>query len=147
MANLTKDKMISTVGREGRLANLPVDDESQIFKGAMVAQLTATGMAVPGSTASSGRCVGIAQHGQSAIGAAADGSKRVLVEWDRVFELDNGGGADAFSDASLMFSTAYMIDDQTVADNDGGATRQVAGTFVGFSENGKVKVYIGPYVS
>jgi hypothetical protein len=147
MALLTKDKMISTVGREGRLANLPVDDESLIYKGAMVAQLTATGMAVPGSTASSGRCVGIAQHQQSAIGAAADGSKRVLVEWDRVFELDNGGGADAFSDASPMFATAWMIDDQTVGDNDGGATRQIAGTFVGFSENGKVKVYIGPYVS
>lgn len=142
MANTTTNLIVNTIGKEGREVHIPVKAATHIFEGSMVAQATGAGTAVPGSTAASGQCVGVATHeADNSSGAAGD--KRVALETDRIFEFDNGGGADACSEATDLFLQLYMIDDHTVADNDGGATRQKAGLFMGMSENGKVRVYIG----
>ena len=109
----------------------------------MVAQLDGTAMLVPGSTASSGPCIGVASHGQD----NADGSDsdlRVIVETDRIFLFANAGGGDACSEATLLGSVVYMYDDHTIADNSNSGARQAAGYFAGMEPDsgGKVRVLI-----
>lgn len=128
-------------GQPGRLVNLPVDGGSHIYAGTLVSQLS-TGMVVPGSTATSGAAIGIAQHEQD-NSSGSDGDKRVMVEFSRIWEFDNGSGGDACSEATPMFATVYMGDDHTIFDNDNGATLKPAGRFMGMSEDGKVRVFVG----
>lgn len=128
-------------GQPGRLVNLPVDGGSHIYDGTLVAQL-GTGMVVPGSTASSGAAIGVAQHEQD-NSSGSDGDKRVLVEYGRIYELANAAGGDACSEALPMYAVVYMTDDHTVADNDASGTLKPAGRFMGMSEDGKVRVFVG----
>lgn len=142
MANYTDDAIIDVVGGPGPFAfDLPVDGGSAIFAGALVTQLTATGMAVPYSTAAAGLVVGVAQHAADNT-AGADGAKRVRVETNRIFSFFNGAGGDAFSEASLIGSAVYGTDDHTVADNSNTQARNVVGFFAGMEADGKVRVYI-----
>lgn len=143
MANTTVNLEIYRVGPDGEHLQLPVDGGAHIYKGTLLSTLTATGMAVPGSTAGSGRAVAVSTHEQDAS-AVADGVKEVRAETDRDFLFANGAGGDACSDATLIGATLWMVDDHTVGDNDGGATRQIAGTFRGMDPSGKVRVRVTP---
>ncbi len=142
MANTTENLIVNSIGKEGREVHLPVAASTHIYEGTFIAQSTGAGTAVPGSTASSGQAVAVSTH-EVDNSAGIAGAKRVACETDRVFEFANGAGGDACSEATDLFAQLYMIDDHTVADNDGGASRQKAGLFMGMSENGKVRVYVG----
>jgi hypothetical protein len=144
MANTTVNLNIETVGGPGPfIFSMPVDGGTHIYEGVLVSQLTGTGMVVPYSTASTSRCIGVAQHEQDNTDGA-DGAKRVFVESRRMFAMTNGAGGDAFSDANLIGSLVYGTDDHTVADNSSSGTRKPVGFFYGFEADGLVRVYIDP---
>jgi hypothetical protein len=142
MANATSNLIRRPYGLGGRDIHLPVDGGSNIWDGVLVSQLTATGMAVHGTTAGAGPAVGVATHQADNL-AGADGAKRIVVETERVFEFNNAGGADACSEATLLFSLVYMQDDNTIANNAATGTLKAAGRFMGMSEDGKVRVFVG----
>lgn len=143
MANITADTLIRAQGAEGRKRHLPVAATEEVFKGGLAAQLTATGGVCPLSTASSGPCIGMIQHGTN--NTSTIGVKRVEVEDARIYELDNDT-SDPFSDVSLVGAIAYAIDDHTVTDTQSG-TLAIAGTFVGLEASGKVAVYVDAQVN
>lgn len=144
MANTTVNLNTETVGGPGPFNfSVPVDGGTHIYEGVLVSQLTGTGMAVPYSTASTSRCIGVSQHEQDNT-SGADGDKRVMVESRRMFALINGAGADAFSDAHLIGAVVYGSDDHTVADNSSSGTRKPVGFFYGFEADGRVRVYVDP---
>lgn len=143
MANTDKNLIIETVGGPGPFTfDLPVDGGSHIYKGSLVSQLTSTGAVVPYSTASSGPCIGVAQHESNNTGS--DGDTRILVETKRCYAFTNGAGGDAFSEASLIGALVYGTDDQTVADNSNSVARKAVGFFMGMESDGKVRVYVDP---
>jgi hypothetical protein len=146
MANYTSDAIIETIGGPGPFCfDLPVDAGSKVYAGSLCTQLTATGMVVPYSTASAGVAVGVAQHAaDNSAAGTADGDKRVRVETMRVFAFDNGAGADAFSEASLIGAVVFGSDDHTVADNSSTQTRKAVGFFMGMETDGKVRVFVDP---
>ena len=141
MANSTVNLVIRPVdGRGARQVTLPVDGGSHIFAGTMVSQLTATAMLVPGSTASSGPCIGVAVHEQDAS-AVADSALRCQVLYDGIFAFANSG-TDPVAESSLFGAVVYMENDHTVAKTDATGTLKAAGYFVGMEPNGYVRVYI-----
>jgi hypothetical protein len=142
MSNTIKNLIRHPYGKDGRDVMLPVDGGSHIYEGTFVSQLNSTAMLVPGSTASSGAAVGVAVH-EADNTSGSDGAKRLRVETDRIFEFANGLTTDACSEATPMFAVVYMGDDHTVFDNDGSGSLKPAGRFMGMSEDGKVRVYVG----
>lgn len=137
MSNLSEGIAPQPYGKGGRKVTLPVKATSQIYEGAMVAQIA--GACVTGTTAAAGDCIGIAEHDQ--LGGAADGDKRITLMTDQVFLLANG--AAAVTDATPYGAQLYMEDDHTVGTGGLGATQQNAGRFVGFEDDGRVRVFIG----
>src|SRR5262249_15703968 len=104
-------------------------------------QLTATGMLVPGSTASSGPAIGVATHDQDNTDGS-DGDLRCIVATDKIYLFANGLTTDACSEATLLGAPVYMHDDHTVYDNDAGGTLKRAGYFAGMEPDGKVRVFV-----
>lgn len=142
MSNATSSIVTLPYGQGGRNVQLPVDGGSKIYKGTLVAQLTATTMLVAGSTASSGPAIGIATHDVD-NSAGSDGDLRCIVRMDQIFLLANGTSTDACSEATKLFSVVYMADDHTVYDNSAGSTLQAAGRFLGIEPDGRVRVFVG----
>lgn len=122
MALLTKDR--NTKRRAGEGFNDPLAAATKIYAGSLVC-LNAAGYAVPGSTATTLKVRGVAQEQvDNSAGAAGD----LSVETRRgVFPFDNSSAGDAITRAEIG-STAYIVDDHTVAKTNGGTTRSVAGT-------------------
>lgn len=139
MSNVTAAIQLNGMGRDGRRFHVPVDGGSDIYEGAMVAQLLATGMLVHATVAGAGPAIGKATHTALNSGGS-DGDVRCVVETDRTYAMTNGLTTDAFSEASLIGSPAYALDDHTVADNDNGGTLQQCGIFEGMEADGKVRV-------
>ncbi len=135
MANLTARQNMNGVGQDGRRFHVFVKAGTTVYEGAMVAQDVALGGLVHASAATSGPVLGVATH-QAAAG------ERCLVETDRIYIKDNGLTTDAFSDASIIGSPCYALDDHTVADNDNAGTLQFAGIFMGMEADGRVRVRI-----
>lgn len=135
MANTQVNLEILRIGKGGDHMHLAVDGGSHLFKGSLISQLTATGMAVPGTTANSGHAKGVAVHEQDATDDA-DAVKKVRVETNRDFVFANDG-TNPFSGDEAIGAIAYMTDDHTVA-----TTGTVAaGTFQGLDPEGvRVKV-------
>src|SRR5215831_13146388 len=100
MANAQNALIITTIGHEGLIFDLPVDGGTAIYEGTIVTQLTATGMVVPYSTASSDMAIGVAQHNQDNT-TGSDGDKRVRIESKRAYVFANGTAADAFAESDL----------------------------------------------
>lgn len=139
MALLTVGIPPQPVGQGGRKINVPVQATTQIYEGAMVAEIS--GAAVPGSTAGAGGCIGVAE--QDALGGASNGAVRMSIWTDKVFIFANG--ANAVADTTPLFTTLYMEDDHTVGTGGiGGTGEGVAGLFFGMEDDGRVRVYIGP---
>ncbi len=139
MSNATADiNSAIKVGQDGRRINLPVDGGSTIYKNTLVAQLQATGMVVPATTAGAGPAIGYATHG--VVNSGSDGDERLVVETDCVVRLTNGATTDAFSEASILGAPVYLLDDHTGADNDNSGTLQQGGTFDGIDTDGKIRV-------
>lgn len=121
MAALTEDR--KTQMRDGEVMSLQVAGAKSIFAGALVAR-DASGYATPGATATGIRGIGRAE-GQADNSSGADGDMAVAVR-KGVFCFDNDG-TDTVTIAHIG-NDCYMVDDQSVASNDGTGTRSVAGT-------------------
>lgn len=135
MSNLTSGQPIEPVGREGRENVLPVKATAQLYEGAMVS--TIAGALCTGTTASASDCVGVVTH--DALGGASDGSVRAKIIFDRIFKF--AAGTNAPTDATPMYTTLFMEDDNHVGT--GAVGQRVAGKFMGFEDDGEVRVYIG----
>jgi hypothetical protein len=142
MPNATTPLIRTTFGLEGYIFDLPVAASTTIYEGTFVSQLTASGAAVPSSTALSGVCVGVAQHTSANAGSAGD--KRIQVETKRMYAFTNGLTTDAFSEATLIGTVAYALDDNTVADNSNSGANKAVGFFFGMEDDGRVRIYVDP---
>jgi hypothetical protein len=103
----------------------------KINAGALVA-LTAAGLATPGATATTLTAAGVAEEPCDNTGGAA-GAKRVTLSRG-VFRFNNLG-ADAVTEADLL-KDCFIVDDDTVAKTNGGATRSRAGKVIDVEAGG-----------
>lgn len=146
MANVTAPGQYSdSMGDGPFIFDLPVGAGAKLFRTILVSQLTANGAAVPYSTASTGVCVGVAQHDIDNTGGAA-GDKRARVETKRAYAFANGTSGDAFSEATLIGSVVYGSDDHTVAKVSTGG-RKAVGFFLGMESDGRVRVFVDPMLA
>lgn len=136
MSNATSDQALGGIGQDGLRYHVPVKTSTNIYVGTMVAQQLSDGLLVAATTAGAGPAIGKATH----TILAASAGQRMMIETDRTYSMTNGLTTDAFSEASLIGSPAYALDDHTVADNDNAGTLQQCGTFEGMDTNGKVRV-------
>lgn len=127
MPALTQDR--NTPQRFGDTFNHPVAASSVIFAGSIVV-LNAAGDAVPGSTATGLKAVGRAEQYIDNSGGVA-GDKAVDVR-KGTFRFENDGSIDRTD----IEATAYIVDDQTVANTDGTGTRSAAGKIVDVDADG-----------
>lgn len=121
MSNLTGDR--NTPLRDNKEFSFPVAAATKIFAGAIVA-ITATGYATKGATATTLKAVGIAQASAD-NSAGADGAIDVKVRRG-LHRIANSSAGDLIVRADIGVN-CYIVDDQTVAKTNGGATRSVAG--------------------
>lgn len=135
MSNLSAGISPQPYGEGGRKVILPVKATSQIWEGCMVAQIS--GACVVASTASAGPVIGVAEHDM--LGGASDGTKRIVVLTDRIFLFTAGSAAP--TDATPYGTLLFAEDDHTVGTGGLGATQQIAGRFVGMTDDGMVKVF------
>ncbi len=119
MPALTADR--NTPRRDGVDYVDPVAAGAVIYAGALVA-LNAAGYLVPGSTATGLIARGVAQESAD-NSAGADGAISVPV-MSGAFRMANDGSVGRAD----IGGTAYIVDDQTVANNDATGTRSAAGT-------------------
>ncbi len=122
MTALTADR--NTPAREGGMIDRPVAASTLIWAGALVCQ-SATGFAVPGSTATGLVVLGRAEERvDNSLGADGDLTIRIK---RGVFRFVNSAAADEITGTEIG-SPAWIVDDQTVAKTNGTNTRSLAGT-------------------
>ena len=119
MAALTKDR--NTPRREGKNFFFPVAAGKVFFVGAL-AVLNATGYAEPATTATGKKGLGRVTEAVSNA-SGADGATLVAVERG-LFAYANDGTVTL----AHVGGSAYAVDDQTVAPDNGGGTRSAVGT-------------------
>lgn len=121
MTALTKDR--NTLRRDGHQVEPPVAAATHIFGGAIVC-IGAAGYAVPGSTSTTLKAIGVAERSaDNSAGAAGDIRVRCR-KGPHLFA--NSAAADAIALTDIG-SDCYIVDDQTVAKTSGSNTRSVAG--------------------
>jgi hypothetical protein len=129
MTALTTDR--NTAARSGDRITVPVAAATKIFAGSLV--MLDGAVAKPGATAVAKRALGRAA-GQVDNSAGANGD--LSVDVDRgIFRWGNSEGGEEITIANVG-STAYIVDDQTVAKTDGTGTRSPAGTVVDVDAQG-----------
>lgn len=126
MAALTRDR--NTPEREGDILVLPVAAGVTIFTGSLVVVNTA-GFAAPGTVAVGLKAAGRAE--EYLINTGVNGSVSIKVRRG-VFKFANLE-ADP---VTLLLSTCYIADDQTVAATSGTNTRSVAGKVLAIETDG-----------
>ena len=124
---LTQDR--NTAQRQGDEFNHPIAAGIHIFAGSLLA-LDASGNAVPGTTATDLTAVGRAEEEvDNSAGSAGD----LTVQARKgVFQFANDGTIARVD----IGGTAFIVDDETVADSDGGGTRSAAGKIVDIDADG-----------
>lgn len=128
-------------GKGARNVTLQVDGGTHIYQGSMVAQLDSTSMLVPGSTPSSGPCIGVSAHEQDASNFS-DGEKSCDVETDAIFVFANAAAPHACSEATSFGTLVYMQDDVTISADSNTGAYKAAGYFAGMEPDGQVRVFI-----
>lgn len=127
MTALVQDRKTPT--RPGDLFSRPVAASTKIFAGSLVA-INASGFLVPGSVSTTLIVQGRAEeYVDNSAGGNGDASAQVR---RGVFLYDNDGTV-ALADVG---KTAYIVDDQTVADNDGSSARSAAGVIEDVDSDG-----------
>lgn len=130
MAALTADR--NTPKQTAEQIGVPMATGVKIFAGSMVAA-NASGFATPGATATTLTYLGRASETVDNT-AGANGAKTVRVDRKEAYKFGNLA-ADLVVQADLG-KTCYIVDDQTVAKTNGGATRSAAGKVVGIDADG-----------
>jgi hypothetical protein len=121
MTTLSADRL--TPARANVDFSFGVEAATKIFAGGIVC-INAANNAVKGSVATTLKCVGVAQE-QADNTAGAAGAIQVKVRRG-LFRFANSSAGDLIALANVG-ANAYIVDDQTVALTNGGATRSVAG--------------------
>ncbi len=127
MAALTKPRLF--LQNAGLNFTDPVAAGVLIYEGALVV-LSAAGFAQPGFESTDVTVRGIALTGAD-NSAGMDGSHIVMVR-KGTFALNSDGSITR----SDIGKPAYIVDDQTVSNSDGGGTRSVAGQIVNVDDDG-----------
>lgn len=122
----------NTPHKDALLIAVPMAAGAVIHGGTIVCA-DATGFATPGATATTLTYIGMADEAVDNTDGA-DGDTTVNVRRGRAFKWANHG-ADPVTQASLM-QDCYIVDNQTVAATDGGATRSKAGKVVAVDADG-----------
>lgn len=136
MAALTAGR--NTVEALGSIFTLPAA-AAKIYAGALVA-LNNAGYATKGAAATTLIAFGRAEETvDNAAGAAGDLNVKVRTG---VFKWANSSAGDLIANTEIG-KDCYIVDDQTVAKTNGGATRSRAGKVV-FVESDGVWVQMGP---
>jgi hypothetical protein len=121
----------STLARDPMIGAQPVAANVKIFKGALVA-FSAAGLLTPGATAATLTAAGRAEETVDNTGGAAGA---LTCPFRRgVFQFRNHA-ADAIVQADIG-KDCFIVDDETVARTNGGATRSVAGKVRGVDGGG-----------
>lgn len=123
MAALTQDRNTPRKGNAVRQYSRDLAATTKIFAGSIVC-LSATGFAVPGSTATTLVADGVATE-RVDNSAGADGGQKVTTE-KGVFRFGNSASGDLITRAEIG-DDCYIVDDQTVAKTNGTNTRSKAG--------------------
>ena len=130
MAALKKDR--NTPSRQGDLISVKVAASAKIYAGSLV--MADGGYAKPGAVAANKIALGRAEE-QVDNSSGSAGDKSVLVRRG-VFRWGNStDAADKVGDAAVG-SDAWIVDDQTVADNNGSSTRSKAGRILAVDAKG-----------
>lgn len=127
MTALTKER--DTKQRAGDLIAVPAVTNKTFYAGA-IACIDASGWATPGATATTLKAVGRVEETLDTTGISS-GGHNVTVRRG-VFKFTNAGDivqADTFG-------MAYIVDDQTVAGDDGTGTRSAAGKIIAVDDDG-----------
>lgn len=127
MTALVQDRQ--TQKRDGEEFNRPVAAATKIFAGSLVA-LNAAGYLVPGSVSTTLKVQGRAEE---YVDNSAGGNGDATCKVRRGVFLYNNDGTVALADVT---KTAYIVDDQTVADNDGSSARSAAGVIEDVDSDG-----------
>lgn len=130
MAALTEGRLIKE--REGEIFSRAMAANAVVHLGALVC-LSATGYATPGAVATTLIADGVSREYMDNTGGA-DGAKRVQVK-KGTFPFKNSAAGDAITIAEIG-DNCFIVDDQTVAKTNGGATRSVAGKIVDVDAQG-----------
>lgn len=125
-------KNTNTPERDGKTFVAAVAANVRIFAGALV-MLTPAGLATPGAVATTLKPGGRAKGEANNLGGAASA---ITVEFEKgVFRFQNSAAGDAITIADIG-ANAFVVDDETVAKTNGGATRSVAGKIVDVDAQG-----------
>jgi len=109
------------------------------YQGSIVAIDTADGLLKLGAVSTTLKVLGVSAREYDTTGVAAE---------DRLIPVDHGtfgdfesatGGGDDIAENDIK-KPCYVVDDDTVALTDGGATRSLAGTIHGVTAEGRVIV-------
>ena len=132
MVALTQDR--NTERFEGDLQSGPVAAGRLIFAGAIVMR-TSDGHLTEGQTAVG--LVGVGRAEQRVNNADGANGDVDLIFRPGIYRFLNSAGADEIVQSDIG-SLAYVVDDQTVAKTDGGASRSPAGFIVSVGAQGVV---------
>lgn len=141
MATLTADRYVTryddvATGTHGGTLKAA----AKIFKGGLVVR-DASGYLIKGSTATTLIPMGVAQETvDNTSGANGDKSATLATG---AFEFENSTAGDLIGLTEIGVDV-WIVDDQTVAKTNGGATRSRAGKCVGVTSAGKVIVRVAP---
>jgi hypothetical protein len=128
--SLTADR--NTPLKETECLGVLVAGGVKIFAGALVCA-NATGFATPGATAATLTYLGRAESYVDNT-AGIDGAQEIIVRRKRAFKWINYA-TDLLTQANIG-QTVYIVDDQTVAKTNGGATRSPGGKLLGIDTDG-----------
>lgn len=129
MTALTQPR--NTGSRLGDKVVDPVAAATTLYAGGIVC-LDASGNAIAGKTATALKARGVASASvDNSAGAAGAEQVEIL---KGVFRFDND--ATDTIDRTHIEGTAYIVDDQTVAANDGTSTRSAAGKIIDVDDSG-----------
>ncbi len=129
----------NTVKKDASLYALGVGAGQKIFQGALVCR-NATGKAVKGATATTLKALGRALSFADNTSGADDA---MTVQYESgCFKWANSAAGDLITTADIG-NDCFIVDDQTVAKTNGGATRSRAGIVDSIDADGGVWVLTG----
>ena len=110
----------------------PVKAATTIYQGSLVC-LDAAGWAVPGSISATLIARGVAKA--TVVNPGANGALSIETERGQAYRFANSAAADLIARTEIG-KDVFIVDDQTVAKTNGGATRSIAGKCVDVDANG-----------
>lgn len=121
MAALTTDR--NTLKRDAVQFEFPVAANTMLYAGG-IGCVNSSGYAVPGSTSTTLKAIGRIDEVANNVGGAAGAIRVKLRRGCYGFANSTAGDLITLADVG---ASCYIVDDQTVAKTNGGATRSVAG--------------------